>query len=202
MNSTTHIIILEAKPRQEEDHRGVRQDKQPPERLSAKREQPATAYPPAEGNKQGSATATAKTAKAVDRQTRHGSETRQTEQVTGRVPRHIKTAILQIAKQNGWTESKVIATACEAYLEHDLGEKFGVRLAAQLTSAMHKTLQIHNNRLAYLSVKGYKTSEEARIINTKVLGYLFGSDTELYTQIVKDAQKDAKDNLKKRIEED
>ena len=199
MNSTTPIIILEVKSRQEEDHRGVRQDKQPPERLSAKHQQPATAYPPAVGNKQGSATATAK---AVDRQTRHGSETRQTEQVTGRVPRHIKTAILQIAKQNGWTESKVIATACEAYLEHDLGEKFGVRLAAQLTSAMHKTLQIHNNRLAYLSVKGYKTSEESRIINTKVLGYLFGSDTELYTQIVKDARKDAKDNLKKRIEEE
>jgi hypothetical protein len=199
VNSTTPITILEVKSRQEEDHRGVRQDKQPPERLSARHQQPATAYPPAVGSKQGSATATAK---AVDRQTRHGSETRQTEQVTGRVPRHIKTAILQIAKQNGWTESKAVRTACEAYLEHDLGEKFGVRLAAQLTNAMHKTLQIHNNRLAYLSVKGYKTSEEARIINTKVLGYLFGSETEVYTQIVKDAQKDAKDNLEKRIEED
>jgi hypothetical protein len=202
VNSSTPIIILEAKPRQEEDHRGVRQDKQPPERLSARREQPATAYPPAEGNKQGRATAAAKITKAVDRPTRHGSETRQTEQVTGRVPRHIKTAMLQIAKQNGWTESKVIATACEAYLEHDLGEKFGVRLAAQLTNAMNKILQNHSNRLAYLSVKGYKTAEESRIINTKALGYLFGSDTELYQQVVKQAQKDAGDNLKKRLEEE
>ena len=199
MNSSTPIIILEAKPRQEEDNRGVRQDKQPPERLPARREQPATAYPPAEGSKQGRATAAAK---AVDRPTRHGSETRQTEQVTGRVPRHIKTAILQIAKQNDWTESKVIATACEAYLEHDLGEKFGVRLAAQLTSAMHNTLQKHSNRLAFLSVKGYKASEESRIINTKALGYLFGSDTELYQQVVKQAKKDAGDNLKKRLEEE
>ena len=197
MNSSTPIIILEAKPRQTEDHRGVRQDKQPPERLSAKREQPATAYPPAEGSKQGRATATAK---AVDRPTRHGSETRQTEQVTGRVPRHIKTAILQIAKQNGWTESKVIATACEAYLEHDLGEKFGVRLAAQMTSAMHKTLQNHSNRLASLSVKGYKASEESRIINTKVLSYLFGSDTQIYNQVIRDAQKEAIRNLKKPFE--
>jgi hypothetical protein len=199
VNSTIPIIILEAKPKQEEDYRGVRQDKQPPGRLSAKREQPATAYPPAEGNKQGRATAPTK---AVDRPTRHGSETRQTEQVTGRVPRHIKTAILQIAKQNGWTESKVIATACEAYLEHDLGEKFGVRLAAQLTSAMYKTLQHHSNRLAFLSVKGYKASEESRLINTKVLSYLFGSDTELYQQVVKQAKNDAKDNLKKRLEEE
>ena len=95
-----------------------------------------------------------------------------------------------------------MATACEAYLEHDLGEKFGVRLAAQLTSAMHKTLQIHNNRLAYLSVKGYKTSEEARIINTKVLSYLFGSDTQLYQQVVRQAKKEAADNLKKPLEEE
>ena len=199
MNSPTPIVIFETKTTGRATNAGVRQDKQPPERLSAKREQPATASPPAVGSKQGSATATSP---AVDRPPRHGSETRQTDQVTGRVPRHIKTAILKVAKQNGWTESKLIATACEAYLEHDLGEKFGVRLAAQLTSAMHKTLQIHNNRLAYLSVKGYKTSEEARIINTKALGYLFGSDTEVYTQIVKDARKDAKDNLKKRLEEE
>jgi hypothetical protein len=154
------------------------------------------------GSKQGSATATTKTANAVDRPTHHGSETRQTDQVTGRVPRHIKTAILSLAKQNGWTESKVIATACEAYLDHDLGEKFGVRLAAQLTSAMHKTLQHHSNRLAYLSVKGFKTSDESRIISTKVLGYLFGSDTEVYKQIVKDAQDDARKNLNKRLEEE
>ena len=199
MNSPTPIIILEAKPKQTEDYREVVQDKQPQERLSAKREQPATAYPPAEGSKQGRATAAEK---AVDRPTRHGSETRQTEQVTGRVPRHIKTAILQIAKQNGWTESKVIATACEAYLEHDLGEKFGVRLAAQVTSAMHKTLQLHSNRLAYLSVKGFKASDESRRINTKVLGYLFGSDTQLYKQIIKDAQQETVSNLKKPWEEE
>lgn len=167
--------------------------------MPPKREQPATAYPPAEGNKQGRATAATK---AVDRPTHHGSETRQTEQVTGRVPRHIKTAILQIAKQNGWTESKVIATACEAYLEHDLGEKFGVRLAAQVTSAMHKTLQHHSSHLSFLSVKGFRTSDESRILNTKVLSYLFGSDTELYKQIVAQAQKEARTNLRKRLEEE
>src|SRR5688500_7148627 len=110
--------------------------------------------------------------------------------------------MMQIAKENGWTESKAVATACEAYLEHDLGEKFGVRLAAQVTSAMHKTLQNHSNRLAYLSVKGFKSSEVSRIINTKVLSYLFGSETQLYQQVVAQAQKDAKDNLKKRIEEE
>ena len=198
MNSRTPITILEAKPKQEATNAEVVQDKQPPWRLSAKRSEPATAHPPAEGHKGGSATATAP---AVDRPTHHGSETRQTDQVTGRVPRHIKTAILQVAKQNGWTESKVVATACEAYLEHDLGEKFGVRLAQQVTTALNKALQSHSNRLAYLSVKGYKASEESRIINTKVLGYLFGSDTELYKQVVADARQETRDNLRKPIEE-
>jgi hypothetical protein len=181
---------------------GVWQDKQPPGRLTARREEPATAASPAvgsrEGSKAGSATATAP---AVDRPTHHGSETRQTDQVTGRVPRHIKTAILQVAKQNGWTESKVIATACEAYLEQDLGEKFGVRLAAQVSAAIDKGLQKHSNREAYLTVHGYYAAEESRIITTKVLGYLFGSDTQIYQQIVKDARQDAKDNVKKPIEE-
>jgi hypothetical protein len=35
-----------------------------------------------------------------------------------------------------------------------------------------------------------------------VLSYLFGSDTELYQQVVKQAQKEAGDNLKKRLEEE
>jgi hypothetical protein len=119
VNSPTPIIILETKTIEGATNAGVRQDKQPPWRFTAEREQPATAHPPAEGHKGGSATAASP---AVDRSTHHGSETRQTDQVTGRVPRHIKTAILSLAKQNGWTESKVIATACEAYLEHDLGK--------------------------------------------------------------------------------
>lgn len=177
---------------------GWRQDKQPPERLSAGLREPATVHPPAVGSKEGSATATGA---AVDRQTRHGSEKRQTEQVTGRVPRHIKTALLSLATQNGWTESKVIATACEAYLEHDLGEKFGVRLAAQVGAAIDKGLQKHSNREAYLSVHGYYAAEESRIINTKVLSYLFGSDTQLYKQIVAEARKEARLNLKRQLEE-
>jgi hypothetical protein len=106
---------------------GVMQDKQPQVRLAVDSPHPLTASQSAVGSKKGRATATAP---AVDRLTHHGSEKRQTDQVTGRVPHHVKTALLQVAKANGWTESKAVATACEAYLEHDLGEKFGVRLAA------------------------------------------------------------------------
>src|SRR5918998_521481 len=166
--------------RKETTNAGVVQDKAPQVRYTAGSEQPYTAR-----------------ANAVDRSSQHGSEKRQTAHVSSRILHHVKTGLRQIAKENGWTESKVVATACEAYLEHDLGEKFGVRLAAQLTRAMHKTLQNHSNRLAFLSVKGFKASDESRRINTEVLGYLFGSDTEVYKQIVKKAREDAKKNLNK-----
>jgi hypothetical protein len=80
---------------------------------------------------------------------------------------------------NGWTESKIVATACQAYLEKDLGEKFGVRLAAIVTDAVEKEIQKISNRLAYISLHGYYASEENRIISTKVYRYLFGEETEI-----------------------
>jgi hypothetical protein len=177
------------------------QDKQPPGRLTAKREEPATAENPAVGSKGGSATAVQPIPPAVNRPTHHGSETRQTGQVTGRVPYHIKAGLLQVAKANNWTESKIVAVACEAYLEQDLGEKFGVRLASQVVSAMRREFQAQNNRQAYLSVQGYYAAEESRIINTKVLHYLFGQETEIYNQIVSSARKEARDNIRRQIEE-
>ena len=177
---------------------GVMQDKQPPRRLAADSGEPATASTPAVGSKEGSATATTP---AVDRKMHHGSETRQTEQVTGRVPRHIKTALLQVAAQNGWKESKAVATACAAYLAHDLGEKFGVRLAAQVTEAVDKALQKFSNRIASLVAHGYYASEENRIISTKVYKYLFGEETEIYKQTVAHARNDARANVRKTLEE-
>jgi hypothetical protein len=50
-------------------------------------------------------------------------------------------------------------------------------------------------------VQGYYAAEQARIINTKVLSYLFGSDMEIYKQIIEQARKEARDNIKKQIEE-
>lgn len=163
---------------------GVWQDKAPQVRYAAGRPEPHTADEV-----------------AVYQPTQHGSEKRQTAHVSSRIPPHIKTGLLQIAKANGWTESKVVAIACEAYLEHDLGEKFGLRLATQVTDVTRKELQKHSNREAYLSVQAYYAAEESRIINTKVLSYLFGEETEMYKQFVKEARKEARDNISRHIEE-
>jgi hypothetical protein len=187
---------------------GVRQDKQPQTRLTADSFQPATADYPAVGSKGGSATATetaheykADTPPAVDRKTQHGSEKRQTEQVTGRVPHHIKTKLLEKAERNGWKESRAVAEACTVYVENDLAEQFGVKLAARVTEAIEKGLQKISNRLAYIGLHGYYATEENRIISTKVYQYLFGADTEIYKQTVEQSQKDAYTNIRRPIKE-
>src|SRR5262245_10970469 len=86
----------------------VGQDKKPPGRLTAASDQPATATIPAVGEKGGSATAVTSTSEyttdthpAVDRPTHHGSETRRTAQVSGRVSPVLKTQLLQLAKKQG-----------------------------------------------------------------------------------------------------
>ena len=79
---------------------GVLQDKAPQVRYTTASEQPYTADED-----------------AVDNPKKHGSETRQTAHVSARVPHHVKAGLLQIEEANGWTESKVVALACEAYLD-------------------------------------------------------------------------------------
>ncbi len=156
------------------------QDKAPQVRYTAGSEQPYTSR-----------------ANAVDKPSQHGSEKRQTAHVSSRIPHHVKTGLRQIAKENGWSESKVVATACEAYLEHDLGEKFGVRLAAQLTSAMDKALQSHSNRNANLTFDTLYAAEQTRNLVIRAVSdilYLLDSTDEL-PLIIKNAQEIALKNM-------
>jgi len=89
--------IQEQKIFQLQTNAGVGQDKQPPGRLTAERGEPATAEAPAVGSKWGRATAIAA---VVDRPTHHGSETRRTEQVTGRVLPVLKTQQFPETRKN------------------------------------------------------------------------------------------------------
>lgn len=163
---------------------GVGQDKAPQVRYTADSFQPYTAD-----------------RGAVDKPKQHGSEKRQTAHVSARIPHDVKTLLLEIAEANGWTESKAVSEACKAFIEQDLGEKFGQRLAAKVTDALEKGLRIHSNREAYFSRHGYYAAEESRIITTRVLRYLFGEETEVYKQIVVQAREDAYINICRPVEE-
>jgi hypothetical protein len=176
MNSPKQQMIFEGKA-----HAGVMQDKAPQVRCAVASGEP---YIPDE--------------EAVHHQKPHGSEKRQTAHVSSRIPPHIKTGLLQVAKHNGWSESKVVATACEAYLEHDLGEKFGVRLAAQVTEAiavqMHKERK-ENNRAGDLALEAFYSSEETRVFCIYLLRFLLGEDQELLPQIIKEVHDQARANV-------
>jgi hypothetical protein len=164
----------------------VRQDKQPPGRLTAGSSIPATA----------------KTSEQ-NRPTHHGSETRRTVQTSGRVLPHIKAGILQKAKDNGWTESKALATLVEIGLEHDLGEQLWVRIAAKIEDAVYRAVQKHGNREAKLDVKGFLAAEQARIISIHTLRYILGREGigEL-PHIIEDSQHLAWSNLKHHLNEE
>jgi hypothetical protein len=86
-------------------HTGVMQDKYPPGRISAGMRQPATATVVADLNPLLS-TNTSRSqnthASAADmRQKHHGSETRQTVQIAGRVKPAVKSEVVRLAKLKG-----------------------------------------------------------------------------------------------------
>ena len=82
------------------------QDKKPPGRLSIGLSEPVTAA---------TDPITAKNP-SENRPTHHGSETRQTALIAGRVPFHIKTEINRIGAANGWKESYTVRTLVEQAL--------------------------------------------------------------------------------------
>jgi len=182
------------------------QDKQPPRRLGVASVQPATATGPAVGIIGGRATASAPVNEHIpdppehDGPTHHGSETRQTTQVTGRVAYHIKSKLLEKASAQGWTESKAVGEACTIYVENDLAEKFSAKLASRVSDAIDTGLAKHSEREANLAVHAYYAAEESRILNAKVLGYLFGDDTQLYKQTLEHARREARVNIRRAIE--
>ena len=164
----------------------VRQDKAPQVRETAASGEPSTAGET-----------------AVYKGKQHGSEKRQTAHVSSRIPHHVKTRLHQKAEANGWTESKVVAVACEVYVEQDLAEKFGLRLAAIIENTINKTMEKQTNRLANLNVKGFLAAEQGRILDIQQLRFILGGlgiVGEL-PLIIEESKKQAWDNLKYNLGE-
>jgi hypothetical protein len=164
----------------------VLQDKKPPGRLTAPTAEPSTA-----------------TFSAVNTPKHHGSETRQTEFIGGRLLPDLKTAFLLVAEQNGWTRSYALSKAVEAFLLQDLGQKFGLRVAAIVENTINKTMEKHTNRLAKLNVKGFLAAEQGRILDIQQLRFILGGlgiVGEL-PRIIEESKKEAWANLKYNLGE-
>ena len=170
MNTPPPLKIFDAK---------VVQVKYPPRRISAASGEPLTAD-----------------TQEQNRPKHHGSETRQTQQIAGRVLPHVKTEVVRVAKLKGWTQSKTVATLVEQALAHSLAEQFGVMLKATIQDAITKQLQKENNRAANLALEAFYSAEEGRILTIYILRFLLGSDIEILPQIIKESQEQAWENMK------
>jgi hypothetical protein len=181
------------------------QDKQPPGRLTAASPEPATAENPAVGSKGGSATAqetvlayNGETPSAVDRPTHHGSETRRTEQVTGRVLPGLKAQFLKAAKQRGAkTESAAVNMAVEVFVANEFGKQFLVMIRQTIQETMRQEFQAYTNRFGKLTFASYLAAEWGRLLHIDTLRSTLGPhDIGTLPQKIKDARQQAWDNLK------
>jgi hypothetical protein len=174
---------------------GVVQDKQPPGRLTARRGEPATAENRAVGNKGGEATAIGRT---VDHPTRHGSETRRTEQVTGRVPPVLKAQLLKVAKQRGAkTESRAVAMAVEVFVANSFGQQLAVMIRQTIQETVRAELQRYTNRMGKLTFAGYLAAEQGRLMEIENLRYSLGQeDIDSLPKKITGIRQQALENLK------
>jgi hypothetical protein len=174
---------------------GVMQDKQPPGRLTAASPEPATAEHPAVGSKRGQATALAP---AVDRPTHHGSESRRTEQVTGRVLPVLKTQLLKVAKQRGAkTESTAVKMAVEVFVANEFGKQFLTMIRQTIQESVRQEFQAYTNRFGKLTFASYLAAEQGRLLHIDTLrSTLDPQDIGTLPEKIKNARRQSYSNLK------
>jgi hypothetical protein len=173
-------------------HGGVGQDKKPPGRFTAGMSEPVTATSARE-------TATDQSVTVLDladnRPKHHGSENRQTEQIAGRVPLHIKSEVLRMAKLKGWTESYTVRTLVEEALAKTIAEQFGVMIRQTIQEAVRQEFQVYTNRMGKLNFSTYLAAEQGRLLNIEHLRLDMGNTNDLPQMIVR-TQQQSRDNLK------
>jgi hypothetical protein len=161
-------------------HTGVMQDKYPPGRITAGSRQPATAtvvadLTPRVSTKQ--ARSQNQTSPHADnRPKHHGSETRRTLQIAGRISPAVKSEIVRLAKLKGWTESRTVAALVEAAIAGNLAEQFGVMLKTALQEAVTTQMQKENNRAGNLALEAFYSAEESRVLVVYIIHLFLGSE--------------------------
>jgi hypothetical protein len=184
-------------------HTGVMQDKYPPGRITAGLHQPATATLVADLTPRVS-TKEARTQNETSqtagyRPKHHGSETRQTQQISARVKSAIKLQVARVAKLKGWTESKTVADLVEQALTQNIAQGVAVELKNTLQQAVTTQMQKENNRAGNLALEAFYSSEEIRVLVVYLLRLILGSDIDVLPQIIKDAQTQARENVSQAL---
>jgi hypothetical protein len=161
------------------------QDKKPPGRFDVDWSQPPTAV---------TDPVTAKNL-PQNRPKHHGSETRQTALIAGRVPIPIKTEIIRLATVHKWTESYTVNTLVQKALAQDFGEQFAVMIRNTIQEAVKAELQKDRDWLRKITLSQYLASEQSRLHVIDLLR-LFLPKGEDVNQKIKDSRENAYKHLK------
>jgi hypothetical protein len=173
---------------------GVVQDNIPPRRFAAASPEPLAAEHQA-------VTATQEPLPVIPsadyRPTHHGSETRQTEQIQGRVPPHIKSEIQRIANLKGWTESYTVRTLVEQALARTIAEQFGVMIRQTIQGTVRQEFQIYTNKMGKLNFNAYLAAEQGRLLGIENYRANLGQqEIGSLSGKIKSIRQQALDNLK------
>ena len=173
---------------------GVRQDKGTPQRTDKAFGQPS--YASTEAYRQ-------------EQPKHHGSQTRRLRELSGCVEvavfDQIERMRVQWARERGLTKklsrSEVVGTLVTRGVQGHIDMQYGTLLEPIIKKVIKEQMQGITNRALYMAVQAFYSADESRIINTKVLSYLFGEDTEIYRQFVKEAREEARRNITKPVED-
>ena len=112
---------------------------------------------------------------------------------------------VQWARERGEDEklsrSEVVGTLVTRGVQGHIDMQYGTLLEPIIKKVIKEQIQGITNRALYFALQAFYSADESRIINTKVLSYLFGQDTEIYNQFVKDAREEARNNITKPVED-
>ena len=196
MNSRTPITLLEVRPQKEVTNAGVRQDKYPPGRIDVFSDQPQSAAAPPESAK---IAPPPHNPPADNRPKHHGSETRQTAQISGRAPFATKAKIASIAKAQNLTESRVVVDLVHKALQMDADVQYGAMLRPVIQDQIHKDIQSYSNRNANINLQALYAAEQNRLLSIHILRFLtdlVDSPDEL-VPIITACQENAWENITK-----
>ena len=149
------------------------------------------------------------TAYRQEQPTHHGSQTRRLRELSGCVEvavfDQIERMRVQWARERGLTKklsrSEVVGTLVTRGVQGHIDMQYGTLLEPIIKKVIKEQIQGITNRAVYMAVQAFYSADESRIINTKVLSYLFGEDTEIYKQFVEDAREEARRNISKPVED-
>jgi hypothetical protein len=178
MNTQKPQTIFDRQP-----HRGVRQDKDAQERISAGSDQPVRADTPAHMPK------------------KHGSNRRKTVEVAGYVIPSIRAELERIAKAEKLSLSKVVAAFLTQSIQTHKDMQYRSMLEPVIKDQIHKDIQAYSNRISSLAVKARDSAEESRILLIKVLSLLLDTDPQVLNHLIEEAKKEARANVMRDMED-